>query len=108
MYEETIPPVAKIAVYVSEPATSRPFASRSLTVIVAFSPGAYEDLSSETLTAAGVDDPTRTDTAAASTPVVAVAEAFVVTVTLAVPAAIPVSGTRYSPVVAEYVAAADV
>jgi len=51
-----------------------------------------------TLTDAGVVEPTRTATAAAETPVVSVAEAFVVTVMLAEPAAIEVTGSRYTPV----------
>ena len=73
-------------------------------MIVAFSPGAYAALSSATATEAGVDEPTRTETAAALMPVVSVADAFVVTVRFAEPAVAPaVTARRYSPVVAEYV-----
>ena len=56
---------------------------------MAFSPGAYEDLSVVTETDAAVEDPTRIATGAASTPVVAVDDDYVPTVTLAVPAATP-------------------
>ena len=53
-------------------------------------------------TAAGVTEPTRTATAADETPVVSVEDVFVVTVTFAEPAATPVTGKRYRPVVASY------
>ena len=75
-------------------ASARPSLSLTTTVIVAFSPGMYEVLSSETETDAGVSEPTRTDTAGALTPVVAVADDFVPTVMLAYPAAPPVKGIR--------------
>ena len=51
----------------------------------------YVALSVVIATEAGVVEPTRIDTAAALTPVVAVAEAFVPTVMLAVPALTPTS-----------------
>ena len=88
MYVATIPPVAKMFVYVPS-ASSRPSLSLRTIVRVAFSPGAYDALSSDTDTDAGVTEPTRTATGAALIPVVAVADDLVPTVIDAVPAATP-------------------
>jgi hypothetical protein len=61
-------------------------------VIVITSPGAYEVLSIAKVkpSSLALAPPTRTETAAALTPVVAVADDFVPTVMLAVPSATPV------------------
>jgi len=80
-------------VYVPSARTS-PVESLRTTVIFAFSPGMYEVLSVVIETDAGVVEPTRTETAVALTPVVAVADAFVPTVMLAVPALTPSSEHR--------------
>jgi hypothetical protein len=53
-----------------------------------------------TIIDAGVDEPTRTSTVDASTPV-AVEDVFVVAVSFAVPAATGVTEIRYEPVVVE-------
>ena len=87
---DVIPPVAKILAYVPS-AFARPSLSKRLTVIVAFSPGAYDALSSATFTEPAVVEPTRTSTAVALMPVVAVADDFVPTVIFVFPAATPVS-----------------
>jgi len=76
-------------------ARTRPSLSLRTTVIFAFSPGMYVALSVVIETDAGVVEPTRTETAVALTPVVAVADAFVPTVMFAVPALTPSSEHRY-------------
>ena len=67
-----------------------------MTVITASSPGRYELLSNATFTSASFVEspPTRTETAAASSPVNAIADDFVPTVIDAVPTATPVRSTR--------------
>jgi hypothetical protein len=103
-YEATRPADVK-TVYVSS-ASTRPATSVGVTVIVAASPGAYEALSSVTITpsSAAVPPATRTATAAADT---VAAVAALPTVKLAVPALRPVKPNVTTPAADDAAAAPE-